>query len=311
MSGAREPADPIRPDADRSDPIRADASGPDAVARPTGEALLDALEAGHLRVAEPRADGTWVVHGWIREEILKLFRSSPVVPLGGGAAPSASARGAAGDDPGRHPFLDKAAFPPRRFALADDVRLVPGGSAVRRGAYLGRGVVCMPPMYVNVGAWVGDGTLVDSHALIGSCAQVGSGVHVSAGAQVGGVLEPPAARPVIVEDGAFVGGNCGLYEGVRVGAGAVLAAGVVLAATTPLYDLVHECERTGTSAEPLVVPPGAVVVPGTRPAGGEWARARGLQAACALVVKYRDAGTDARTALEGALRPPAGTAGGA
>ncbi len=145
--------------------------------------------------------------------------------------------------------------------------------------------------------------MVDSHALIGSCAQVGVGVHVSAAAQIGGVLEPPAARPVIVEDGAFVGGNCGLYEGVRVGAGAVVAAGVVLSATTPVFDLVNERELRGTPREPLTIPPRAVVVPGTRPAGGPWAREHGLQVACALIVKYRDAGTDVRTALEAALRP--------
>ncbi len=271
--------------------------------RVTGEALLDALEAGTLRVAEPAADGTWIVHAWIKEEILQLFRTSPVIPLGAGDATPSSARGDAAARR-RHAFLDKAAFPTRSFSLDDGVRVVPGGSAIRRGAYVGRHVVCMPPMYVNVGAWVGDGTMVDSHALIGSCAQVGRGVHVSAGAQIGGVLEPSAARPVIVEDEAFVGGNTGLYEGVCIGAGAVVAAGVVLSASTPVFDLVHERELRGTVDEPLTIPARAVVVAGARPASGAWARERGLHAACALIVKMRDEGTDARTALEAALRPP-------
>ena len=192
-----------------------------------GAALLDALEAGEVRAAEPTPDG-WTVHAWVKEAILDLFRSSEVVPLGVelvGAELEQLARG-------RHAFRDKGPLTVRRFTDKHDVRLVPGGSAVRRGSYLGPGVVCMPPMYVNVGAFVGAGSMIDSHALIGSCAQVGEGVHVSAAAQIGGVLEPAGARPVIVEDGAFVGGNCGVYEGVLVGARAVLAAGVVLASGT-------------------------------------------------------------------------------
>jgi len=248
----------------------------------SGDELLDALEAGSVRAAERSPGGEWVVHAWVKAALLELFRSSPVVEQGA--------------------FRDKAPLTLRRFDAASEVRLVPGGSAVRRGAHLGRGVVCMPPMYVNVGAHVGAGTMIDSHALVGSCAQVGEGVHVSAAAQIGGVLEPAGARPVIVEDGAFVGGNAGLYEGVLVGAGAVIAAGVVLTATTPVFDLVRERELRGTREAPLSIPARAVVVPGTRPANGNFARERGLQVGCALIVKYRDERTDAATALEGALR---------
>ncbi|MCB9913624.1 MAG: 2,3,4,5-tetrahydropyridine-2,6-dicarboxylate N-succinyltransferase [Planctomycetes bacterium] len=253
-----------------------------------GAALLDALESGAVRVATRGDDGAWTVHAWVKQAILELFRESEIVDMGVEAAPGA--------------FRDKAPLPVRRFDAASGVRLVPGGSAVRRGAHLAPGVVCMPPMYVNVGAFVGAGTMIDSHALVGSCAQVGAGVHVSAAAQLGGVLEPPGARPVIVEDGCFVGGNSGVYEGVLVRAGAVIAAGVVLTATTRVYDLVHERELGGTREAPLEVPAGAVVVPGTRPAASAWARERGLAAVCALITKYRDARTDAATALEGALR---------
>lgn len=253
-----------------------------------GEALLDALESGEVRVAERGDDGTWTVHAWVKQAILDVFKSSPVVDIG--------------EDRTLWPFVDKAALPPRRFAAADGVRLVPGGSSVRRGAHLARGVICMPPMYVNVGAFVGAGSMVDSHALVGSCAQVGARVHVSAAAQIGGVLEPVGARPVIVEDDVLLGGNTGLYEGVLVREGAVIAAGVVLTASSVVHDLVHERELRGTREAPLEIPARAVVVPGTRPATSPWARERGLQVACALIVKYRDAKTDRATALEDALR---------
>ncbi|MFT7486711.1 MAG: 2,3,4,5-tetrahydropyridine-2-carboxylate N-succinyltransferase, partial [Candidatus Paceibacteria bacterium] len=200
------------------------------------------------------------------------------------------------------PFRDKDLLRVRRFTKRDGVRLVPGGSAVRRGAYLGPGVVCMPPMYVNIGAYVGANSMIDSHALVGSCAQVGEGVHVSAAAQVGGVLEPSGARPVIIEEGAFIGGNTGLYEGVLVRREAVIAAGVILTATTRVYDLVNEEELTGTRERPLEIPAGAVVIPGTRPAAGDWARERGLSMDCAIIPKYRDQQTDVATSLEEALR---------
>jgi len=259
-------------------------------ARLAGEALLDALESGEVRVAERGADGQWLVHGWVKQEILSIFRSSPVVEIGAGASREL------------WPFVDKAALRPRRFGPADGVRLVPGGSSVRRGAHVARGVVCMPPMYVNVGAFVGAGSMIDSHALIGSCAQVGERVHVSAAAQIGGVLEPVGARPVIVEDDVLLGGNSGIYEGVLVRRAAVVAAGVVLTASTTVYDLVHERELRGTRERPLEIPERAVLVPGARPAVSPWARERGLCQACALIVKYRDEKTDRATALEDALR---------
>ncbi len=255
-----------------------------------GAELLAALESGALRVAEPRPDGTWHVNAWIKQAILDLFRACEVVAMG-----SAGVRE-------MFPFVDKALLPPRQFSAQDGVRLVPGGSSVRRGAHLARGVICMPPMYVNVGAFVGEGTLIDSHALVGSCAQIGARVHLSAGSQIGGVLEPVGARPVIIEDDVFVGGNCGIYEGVLVRRAAVLAAGVVLTGSTRVFDLVQGREISASAGTPLEVPERAVVVPGSRPASGEFARELGLQVACALVVKYRDEGTSRATALESALR---------
>ena len=248
-----------------------------------GEELLAALESGEVRVAEPGEDGAWRVHTWVKEGILELFRASPTVAFADG-------------------FVDRRAFPPRRFGADGGVRLVPGGSAVRRGAYVAPGCVLMPPCYVNVGAWIGPGSMVDSHALVGSCAQIGARVHLSAGAQIGGVLEPVGSRPVVVEDDVLVGGQCGLYEGVVVRSGAVLGAGVILTASTPVYDLVHGRELRGTAEAPLEIPAGAVVVPSTRPAQGDFARERGLGLACAAIVKVRDGHTDRRTALEEALR---------
>lgn len=256
--------------------------------RLSGEKLLDALERGEVRAADRDEHGVWRANAWVKEELLAIFRGSPLVE-----------HGAQRDV---FPFVDKASFPVQRFDVARGVRLVPGGSSVRRGAFLAKGVVCMPPMYVNVGAYVDEGTLVDSHALVGSCAQIGKRVHVSAAAQIGGVLEPANARPVILEDDVFVGGNTGVYEGVLVRSGAVLAAGTVLTSGTVLYDLVHERELRGTRDAPLEVPPRAVVVPGSRPAAAEFARRLGLHVACALIVKYRDERTDRATALEAALR---------
>ena len=253
-----------------------------AVERIGGTALLDALESGEVRVAEPLSDGTWQVNAWVKEEILTIFRESSSVSMDGG-------------------FVDKEAFPVRGFQASDQVRLVPGGSAVRRGAHIASGVVLMPPCYVNVGSFVDEGCMIDSHALVGSCAQIGRRVHVSAGAQIGGVLEPVGARPVIVEDDCLIGGNCGVFEGVIVRTGAVIAAGVVLTGSTKLFDLVHGKELTARDGA-LEVPAGAVVVPGTRPAKGAFAHENGLFVACALIVKYRDAATEDATALEESLR---------
>ncbi len=256
-----------------------------------GDELLSALETGSVRAAEPLADGSWRVHAWVKAAILELLRSRPAVEVG--------------TERELWPFVDKLGV--RVFDRHSGLRLVPGGSAVRRGAFVGERCVLMPPCYVNVGAHVGAGTMVDSHALVGSCAQIGARVHVSAAAQIGGVLEPVGARPVIVEDDVLVGGQCGLYEGVLVRRRAVLGAGVILTASTRVFDLVNERELAGTDEQPLEIPEGAVLVPGTRPVTQRrpfdlWATHRHLHMACALIVKYRDERTDAKTALEDALR---------
>ena len=244
------------------------------------EALLKGLESGQIRSAEPDGAGDWRVNTWVKQAILAAFRATHLVELPG---------------PG-FPFIDKTAFPPRVFSVNDGVRMVPGGSSVRRGSFVAQGVTVMPPAFINMGAFVDEGTMVDSHALVGSCAQIGKRVHLSAGAQIGGVLEPLGALPVIIEDEAFVGGLVGVFEGVRVRRRAVLASGVVLTASTVLYDLVRQREWTRE------VPEDAVVAPGSRPAKGVYAEARGLHVKTAIIVKYRDARTDAATALESALR---------
>jgi 2,3,4,5-tetrahydropyridine-2-carboxylate N-succinyltransferase len=204
--------------------------------------------------------------------------------------------------PARLFFFDKHTLPPRGFDLADGVRIVPGGSSIRRGAYVGTGVICMPPMYINVGAYVGNGTMVDSHALVGSCAQIGSRVHLSAGAQIGGVLEPVSAAPVVIEDEVLVGGNCGVYEGTVVRERAVLGAGVILTRGTPVFDLVRETVHRADGERPLEIPSGAVVVPGARAVRGEWGRDQQLSLQTPVIVKYRDEQTDLATTLEAWLR---------
>jgi 2,3,4,5-tetrahydropyridine-2-carboxylate N-succinyltransferase len=199
-------------------------------------------------------------------------------------------------------FLDKDTYPPRRITVADGIRIVPGGSSIRRGAFVASGVVCMPPMYINVGAHIGTGTMIDSHALVGSCAQVGERVHLSAAAQLGGVLEPVNAAPVVIEDDVVVGGNCGIYEGTVVKKGAVIGAGVVLTRGTPVYDLERETVHRAESGRALVIPENAVVVPGARQAKGKWAQEQGISLQTPVIVKYRDEKTDAATALESWLR---------
>ncbi|MFN8095749.1 MAG: 2,3,4,5-tetrahydropyridine-2,6-dicarboxylate N-succinyltransferase [Vicinamibacteria bacterium] len=252
--------------------------------------LRAALSRGEARAAEPDAASPtgWRVNVWVKQGILLGFRH--------GALADASA------DHGRWPFFDKDTLPVKRVALEDGVRIVPGGSSVRDGAFLGRGVIAMPPMYVNIGAYVGEGSMIDSHALVGSCAQVGRRVHVSAAAQIGGVLEPVGALPVIVEDDVLVGGNTGIYEGAVVKARAVIGAGTILTGSTPVYDLPNGRVIRPEAGQPLVVPEGAVVVPGARAvtvgAGREW----GLSLATPVIVKYRDEKTDARTELEAWLR---------
>jgi len=258
------------------------------------EELLASLERGEVRAAQRSAEGAWQVVPWVKRGILLGFRVGRVADM--------SLRGALGPEGGTFAFFDKHTFPPRPLALGDGVRIVPGGSSVRRGAYLAPGVVCMPPMYVNVGAWVGAGTMVDSHALVGSCAQVGERCHLSAAAQIGGVLEPVNATPVVIEDEVLVGGNCGVYEGTVVRRRAVLAAGVVLTRGTPVYDLVHETIHRGDADHPLEIPEGAVVVPGARAVKAGWGAEQQLSLQTPVIVKYRDEKTDLATALESWLR---------
>jgi 2,3,4,5-tetrahydropyridine-2-carboxylate N-succinyltransferase len=262
-------------------------SRPPAVAIDPGT-VLDDLESGRIRAAEPDPsvfDG-WQVRAEVKAAILACFADRTTIDWSVGPLT----------------FRDRAAVPPRADLAGGPWRIVPGGSAVRRGAFLGAGVVVMPPSYVNVGAWVGPGSMVDSHVLVGSCAQIGARVHLGAGVTIGGVLEPPGARPVIVEDDSFVGAGSALLEGVLVRAGAVIAAGVTLTGTSRVYDLVREQVLQGTADRPLVVPPGAVVIPGARTLGGAFATEHGLSVAIAILVKDRDQGTSARVALEEALR---------
>jgi 2,3,4,5-tetrahydropyridine-2-carboxylate N-succinyltransferase len=259
-------------------------------ARKTFEALRAALGAGEVRAAEP--DGTtstgWRVNAWVKQGILIGFRFGNTVDVSANL--------------GRWPFFDKDTLPLKRLGAADGVRIVPGGSSIRDGAYIGRGVICMPPMYVNIGAYVDEETLIDSHALVGSCAQIGRRVHISAAAQIGGVIEPIGALPVIVEDDVLVGGNTGIYEGAIVRQRAVVAAGTILTGSTPVYDLVKGEIIKPTAERPLVVPEGAVVVPGARAVtagkGSDWQ----LSLATPVIVKYRDSRTDTRTELEAWIR---------
>ena len=249
-----------------------------------------ALNAGRVRAAEPDASTStgWRVNGWVKKGILLGFRMGGVIDMSIAAE--------------KLPFLDKSTYPVKRFTPQDGVRIVPGGSSVRDGCYVGRGVTCMPPMYINVGAWVDDGTMVDSHALVGSCAQVGKNCHISAASQIGGVLEPVGALPVIVEDGVLVGGNCGIYEGTVVKKRAVLGTGTILNRSTPVYDLVRSQVYKATDTEPLVIPEDAVIVAGARAVtsgpGKDW----GISVYTPVIVKYRDARTDAKIQLEDLLR---------
>jgi len=246
--------------------------------------LLDALERGELRAASC-VGGEWRAVPWVKRGILLGFRVGKLAESG---------------DTLR--FVDKDTYPPRRFHVADNVRIVPGGSSVRRGAFVAAGVVCMPPMYVNVGAHIGGGTMIDSHALVGSCAQIGERVHVSAAAQIGGVLEPVNAAPVVIEDDVLVGGNCGVYEGTIVRRGAVLAAGAVLTRGTPVFDLVRETIYRASPERPLEIPENAVVVPGARAVASGWGAAQHLSLQAPIIVKYRDEKTDLATTLESWLR---------
>jgi 2,3,4,5-tetrahydropyridine-2-carboxylate N-succinyltransferase len=262
-------------------------------AEETVDLLLTALEQGVVRSALKGDQGEWVAVPWVKRGILAGFRVGRMID-----------QSVLGDARVSRPFtfFDKHTYPTRALTLDDGIRVVPGGSSIRRGAFVARGVVCMPPMFVNVGAWVGAGTMIDSHALVGSCAQVGERVHLSAAAQIGGVLEPVNASPVVIEDDVVVGGNCGVYEGTVVRTRAVLAAGVVLTRGTPVYDLVNERVIRAPEGGVLQIPAGAVVVPGARQVSAAWGKEQGLSLQTPVIVKYRDEKTDTATALEAWLR---------
>ncbi|HUL50603.1 MAG TPA: 2,3,4,5-tetrahydropyridine-2,6-dicarboxylate N-succinyltransferase [Gemmatimonadales bacterium] len=257
--------------------------------RRTFEEFRGALASGAIRAAERASDGTWRANAWVKQGILLGFRMGRLTDV----SVDATFR-----------FFDKDTYPIRETRLADNVRIVPGGSTIRDGCYIAPGVVCMPPMYVNVGAYVDEGTLIDSHALVGSCAQIGKRVHLSAAAQVGGVLEPVGALPVIIEDDVLVGGGCGVYEGTIVHERAVLGAGTILTGSTPVYDLVRETVYQRGAGGALEIPAGAVVVPGSRPPGSSsaFAKQHGVSLYTPIIVKYRDAQTSAAALLEAALR---------
>ncbi|HWS53418.1 MAG TPA: 2,3,4,5-tetrahydropyridine-2,6-dicarboxylate N-succinyltransferase [Pyrinomonadaceae bacterium] len=272
---------------ERVEELAARGGGFTAADRELFEEFKRALNRGEARAAERDGSGEWRVNSWVKRGILAGFRMGALADM----SAHASLR-----------FFDKDTYPVRATTVADNVRIVPGGSSVRDGAHLAPGVVCMPPMYVNVGAYVDEGTMIDSHALVGSCAQVGKRVHLSAAAQIGGVLEPVGAVPVIVEDDVMVGGGCGIYEGTVVRAGAVLAPGTILTGSTPVYDLVRgEVYRRGDE-KPLEIPAGAVVVPGSRRVEGERGREWGLSLYAPVIVKYRDEKTERAVKLEDYLR---------
>ena len=249
------------------------------------EEVITALEIGALRVAE-KVDGEWVVHPEVKQAILSGFRLGRLTDM----------------SEGQFPFMDKDTYPVQSFSVEDGVRIVPGGSSVRRGAFLAPSVVMMPPSYVNVGAYVDEGTMIDSHALVGSCAQIGKHVHLSAASQIGGVLEPVGALPVIVEDDVFIGGNCGIYEGTIVREGAVIGTGVIINASTAIYDAVSGSWIRANASRQMVVPAGAVVVAGSRPVTKGPGAAEGIHLYCPVIVKYRDSKTDSSVTLEDLLR---------
>ena len=249
-----------------------------------------ALNEGRVRAAEPCPSerSGWRVNAWVKKGLLLGFRMGQIVDMS--------------VDPERQPFLDKSTYPVKRVSAQDGVRIVPGGSSIRDSAFVGRGVICMPPMYINLGAYVGDGTMVDSHALVGSCAQIGKNCHISAASQIGGVLEPAGAMPVIIEDNVLVGGNCGVYEGTIVKRRAVLGTGTILNRSTPVYDLVRNAVHKSTDDDPLIIPEDAVVIAGSRAIthgpGKDW----GISIYTPVIVKYRDSKTDTKIQLEDLLR---------
>lgn len=249
--------------------------------------FIDSLNTGAIRAAEPTETGEWQVNTWVKDGILLLFRYGKLIDMSINKSFN---------------YYDKHTLPLRPLTLEDQVRVVPGGSAIRDGSYVAKGVICMPPMYINIGAYVDEGSLVDSHALVGACAQIGKRVHLSAAAQVGGVLEPVGARPVIIEDDVFVGGNCGVYEGVIIRKRAVLSSGVILNGSSKVYDIVNDRIIGGEPGKALEIPEGAVIVSGSRGIETDFAKANKLSLYTPIIIKYRDDKTDAKTSLEEALR---------
>lgn len=254
--------------------------------KPIIEKFLEDLDQGRIRAAQPIENG-WATNRWVKKGILLGFRIGILKDF---------------SDGGQFSYFDKDTYPLKTLNIESKVRVVPGGSAIRYGSYVASGVTCMPPMYINVGAWVGPDTMIDSHALVGSCAQVGARVHVSAAAQIGGVLEPIGASPVIIEDDVLIGGNCGVYEGALISEGAILASGVTLTRSTPVYDLVREKVHRADNNHPLIIPPGAVVVPGSRALKGGFGEKNQLSLYTPIIVKYRDEKTDTSVQLEEWLR---------
>ena len=261
--------------------------GEESAARAAFAELKAALNAGTVRAAERGSDGQWRANAWVKAGILLGFRLGRLGPAATG---------------GPFPFYDTDTYPLRPASASDGIRIVPGGSAIRDGCYVAPGVVCMPPMYINVGAYVDEGTMVDSHALVGSCAQIGRRVHLSAAAQIGGVLEPAGALPVVIEDEVLVGGNCGVYEGTVVRTRAVLAPGTLLTGGTVVFDLVHDRTYRRDGDQPLEIPAGAVVVPGTRPVRSGAGQRAGIALYAPVIVKYRDDKTETSVRLEDLLR---------
>ncbi|OGU15917.1 MAG: 2,3,4,5-tetrahydropyridine-2,6-dicarboxylate N-succinyltransferase [Ignavibacteria bacterium GWB2_35_12] len=253
---------------------------------PIKHELVTNLNTGKIRAAEP-FNGIWKVNEWVKKGILLLFRYGKLSNM---------------SHEGIFSFFDKDTLTVHPFSLEDSVRIVPGGSSIRTGSYIAKGVICMPPMYINIGAYIDEDTMIDSHALVGTCAQIGKRVHLSAASQIGGVLEPPGARPVIVEDDVMIGGNCGVYEGVLLRKRAVLGSGVILNSSTKVYDIINEKILKADKDNPLEIPESAVVIPGSRQIDTKFGKANGLSVSTAIIVKYRDEKTDARTALEQALR---------
>ncbi len=249
--------------------------------------ILSELNTGNIRAAEQMANGQWKVNEWVKKGILLLFRYGKLEDK----SPEHSFK-----------FFDKDTLPLHDFKTADNVRIVPGGSAIRSGSYIASNVICMPPMYINIGAYVDAGTMIDSHALVGTCAQIGKNVHLSAASQVGGVLEPPGARPVIIEDNAFIGGNCGIYEGVMIRKRAILGSGVILTSSTKVYDTINETILKAEKGNPLEIPENAVVIPGSRALNTAFGKKFGLSISSPIIIKYRDKSVDAKTSLEDALR---------